>query len=456
MKPKKFLKRLVISLLGLIIVLFVVAAYTAFPIVSGFGAKNLCSNAFLSNRTADDVLQNELGAFPLSIGSFKLNYDDSSATASVLGLAKKKAIFRPGLGCTLTNGVSEEEIRSVAFDKPAFPYGKDSLNWPVGNLIPAYDSLDHNQVQLDQAIDNYFQEPNPEELRITRGVVVLHKGRLIAERYAHGFDQHTRQLSWSMAKSLTNALVGILVKQGKLDIYEHADVEEWAGPEDPRQNITLDQLLRMSSGLSWSEIYALPSSATNMLFRDADMGATAADQELEYEPDEQWYYSSGTSNIIARIVKNTVGAENYWAFVHRELFHKIGISSAVFEPDGSGTFVGSSYLYMTPRDFARFGQLLLNDGIWEGERILPEGWVDYSITPTPTSPNGNYGAQFWLNSQGAAFPDAPKDTYYANGFQDQAIIVVPSKELVLVRLGYTQTDNFDFNGLLKGVLEALD
>lgn len=443
-------------MVALVAVLFVVLAVTAFPIISGFGAKNLCSNAFLSNRTSEDVLQNELGAFPLSLGSFSLNIEDSSASASVFGLARKKAIFRPGLGCTLVNEVSEEVLRGQVFDKPEFPYEPDTLQWPEGNIIPRYDSLRSLKDRLSKAIDMAFEEPNPEELLLTRGVVVVHKGRLLAEKYAHGFDKDTRQLSWSMAKSFTNALVGILVRQGKLNIDERAPVPEWNDPEDPRNDITLDQLLRMSSGLRWKEIYALPSSATNMLFRDADMAATAAAEKLEFEPDEEWYYSSGTSNIISRIIRHTLGDESYWAFPYQELFNKIGISSAVFEPDASGTFVGSSYLYMTPRDFARFGLFLLNDGVWNGERILPEGWVEYSTRPTPAAQDQVYGAQFWLNAGGQKMPDVPRDAYYAGGFQGQSILVVPSKDLVVVRLGYTQAENFDFNALVSGVIEVID
>lgn len=446
-------RKILIGFIALIVVLIAVAAITAFPIVSGYSAKNLCSHVFVSGRSADDVIAKELGNMPLALGSASIDIEDQSASATVFGLAKKKAIYRPGLGCTLINSVEEEDLRAQRFNKPEFPYSKDTLAWPVGDII--VDSLVSSKVQ--KAIGMYFEEPLPEAPRYTRGVVVVHKGQIVGEGYAPGFDVNTPQLSWSMAKSFTNALIGLLVKEGKLDIYDRAPIDLWSETDDPRNAITLDHLLRMSSGLDWSENYAMPSGATNMLFKDASMAETAASVGQAYPPDSVWYYSSGTTNIISEIVRNAVGEDDYWAFPYHELFHKIGISTATFEPDASGTFVGSSYLWMSPRDYARFGLLYLNDGVWEGERILPEGWVDYSSAPTAASPNGIYGAQFWRNGYNSYnFPDVPDDAYLANGYEGQRIMVIPSLDLVVVRLGYTATDDFDMNGLVRDVIAALD
>ena len=446
-------KKISFAFLLIVAILAIVIIQTTFPIISGYGAKNLCSHVYISGRDAQDVIDKELGNMPLSLGSFWIDRSDQSAYSTVFGMAKKKALFRPGLGCTLINEVDEEDLRRQTFTKPIFPYDKDTVSWPLGDRIN--DSLLNSQVQ--KAILSAFEEPLPDAPRYTRGVVVIHQGALVAEHYADGFDFNTPQLSWSMAKSFTNALVGILVEKSGLDIYKPAWVEQWSDPEDPRHKITLDQLLRMSSGLDWSENYSMPSGATNMLFKDASMAQTAASVGLAYEPDQVWYYSSGTTNIISEIVRQTVGEEDYWGFPYEELFHKIGISTATFEPDASGTFVGSSYLWMSPRDYARFGLLYLNDGIWNGERILPEGWVSYSSAPTPGAPHGIYGAQFWRNGHNSyQFPDVPEDAYLANGYEGQRIMIIPSKELVVVRLGYTATDDFDMNALVKGVLEALD
>lgn len=259
----------------------------------------------------------------------------------------------------------------------------------MGDLIPKTElPTGVDKVKLAEAMDKAFSEPDPKKPRRTRAVVVVYDGRIIAERYAPGFSQSTPLLGWSMTKSVTNALIGILVGQGRLLIQEPAPVPEWSGADDPRGAITLDQLLRMSSGLKFIEEYTKNSDATCMLFGTHDTAAYAASQPLETEPDSKWSYSSGTANILSRLVRHTIGgtSADYFAFPRRALFNRIGMRSAIMEPDASGTFVGSSFMYATVRDWARFGLLYLQDGVWEGTQILPEGWVDYSRRPTPKAP----------------------------------------------------------------------
>ena len=230
-----------------------------------------------------------------------------------------------------------------------------------------------------------------------------------------------------MTKSVTNALVGILVKQGRLRLKDPAPVPEWRSPGDPRDSITLDELMRMSSGLKFKEDYKDPfPDVVRMLFSRSDAGAFAASMPLEAAPDSRWQYSSGTANIISRIVRQTLGGtlRDYFAFPQQALFDKIGMASAVMEPDPSGTFVGSSFMYATPRDWARFGLLCLNDGVWHAERILPERWMKYSTTPTPKAPMRKYGAQFWLNAGDPGNPSerwmsgAPPDMYHCGALRD--------------------------------------
>jgi len=267
-----------------------------------------------------------------------------------------------------------------------------------------------------------------------------------------------------MAKSVTNALVGILVGQGKLSLEEPASVPEWSHPSDPRHSITLDQLLRMSSGLEFGEGYgASTSDVAIMLFNSRDMAAFAASKPLEAEPDSVWHYSSGTTNIICRMMRDAVGGphQEYLEFPRRALSDRIGMRSAVFEPDASGTLVGSSHVYASPRDWARFGLLYLQDGVWQGERILPEGWVAYSSTPSPTAPLGQYGAHFYTNPANAArktdrtWPDLP-EFYYASGLEGQKVVIIPSHNLVVVRLGYTENpEAWDMGALIGDVLEAV-
>ena len=267
-----------------------------------------------------------------------------------------------------------------------------------------------------------------------------------------------------MTKTITNALVGVLSGQKKLDIMNSAPVPSWQKDDSPKRAITLDELLRMSSGLEFQEVYAPLFDATYMLFDSYDFAAYAAAKPLVAKPGEKWNYSSGTANIVARIVRQAVEKqyEYYYSFLYKELFDKIGMYSAIVEPDPSGTFVGSSYASATPRDWARFGLLYLQDGVWEGKRILPEGWVKYTTTPTPTAPMGEYGAFIWLNS-GAPndpikrrWPGSPRDVFAALGFQEQMVIVVPSRKLVLVRFGAT-TDRKTWNTdkFIQDILKCL-
>jgi CubicO group peptidase (beta-lactamase class C family) len=295
-------------------------------------------------------------------------------------------------------------------------------------------------------------------------VIVLYDGQIIAERYADGFTRETPQHGWSMTKSVINALVGVLVKEGKLRLQDPAPVPEWRSPGDPRAAITLDELLRMSSGLRFMEDHKIPLDLLRMLLAEPDAGAYAAAKALEVPPNSRWSYSSGTANIISRIVRQSVGGSlrDLFAFAHRALFDRVGMASAVIEPDPSGTFVGSSFMYATPRDWARFGLLYLNDGLWQNRRILPEGWVKYSTTPTPKAPKGEYGAQFWLNAGRPGepadrwMPKVPPDMFSLSGFEGQYVSVIPSKKLVIVRLGLSAVEKaWDQEQFIADVIDAL-
>ena len=252
---------------------------------------------------------------------------------------------------------------------------------------------------------------------------------------------------------------------GFLRLKDPAPVPEWRSPQDPRAAITLDELMRMSSGLRFKEDYKNPrSDAIRMLLAEPDAGAYAAGKPLDVPPNSRWSYSSGTTNIISRIVRQSVGGSlsDYFAFAHRALFDRVGMASAVIEPDASGTFVGSSFMYATPRDWARFGLLYLNDGMWKNERILPEGWVKYSTTPTPNAPKGEYGAQFWLNAGRSGQPEdrwmpkVPPDMYSLRGFEGQYVSIIPSKKLVIVRLGLSVAEKaWDQEQFIADVIEAL-
>lgn len=407
---------------------------------AGYAAKVTCSGVFLSGRDAAAIRREELAMDTPVARLIAVEVDRSAGTAtgSVAGIVKRTAVYRPGLGCTLDSETSVAELRSQPIPPPSRPQPDP---WPAGGL----DGVDRGA--LDRAVASAFDEPDPAHPKRTRAVVVIHDGNLAAERYAPGYDQDMRLQGWSMTKSLTNALVGILAGEGKLKLHDPAPVPEWGSPADPRHAITLDQLLHMSSGLEFNESYgALESDVVVMLFRKPSAAAYAASKPLAHPPGAVWDYSSGTANIISRIVRDAVGKglSDYWLFPRQALFDRIGMASVVLEPDASGTFVGSSFCYAAARDWARLGYLYLNDGVANGRRILPEGWVKYSTTPAPKAPKGCYGAQIWLNAGDAAdpanrpWPQAPRDAFAFDGFEGQHVFVVPSRRLVVVRLGLSQ------------------
>lgn len=419
---------------------------------SGYGAKILCSGVFVSGRIPAEVVSQELALDHPATRLLRYSIDRTALTAqaSLLGLFPRTALYRPALGCTLDSDVSLAQLRSQAAPPPP---PEPAAEPP---LPPS---------PLDAVLEAAFREPDPSSPLRTRALVVMHRGRLLAERYAPGFHRAMRLQGWSMTKSIINALTAILVAQGRLRLDTPAPVPEWSSPSDPRHSITLDQLLRMSSGLAFQESYFdLTADAPIMLFRSPSAGAYAAARPLEVPPDSRWQYSSGTTNILSRILRDTFQCDlpAYWQFPRRELFDPIGARSATLEPGPDGAFVGSSFMYATARDWARLGQLYLNDGLWDGRRILPAGWVRYSTTPTPKAPRGRYGAQIWLNAGEPSdrasrdWPHLPPDTFAFNGFEGQHVIVIPSLQAVVVRLGLTQgRREWDPDAALLPILAAL-
>jgi CubicO group peptidase (beta-lactamase class C family) len=468
-------KRIVLSL---VIILFIAAIFAGYknrgyvdqlPIGCAFKAKALCAAVFVSGRDPAVVEREDTGFNPLfKLFHAKINIEEKSVTCSLLGtgIYKKKAVHVDKLGAVLLSGIEEKVIRGW---KPVVSRPEsaklEAVPWPRGEKLPeAPLPANIDIAKINSAVEKLFIESNPDKKLYTRAVLIVHNGRIIAERYAPGITKDTPLLSWSIAKSFTNAIIGILVRQNKINIKAPAAVPEWQKAKDLRRFITLDQLLRMSSGLEWVEAYAeRPISDVNiMLFLKPDMGAYAAAKPRAVKPDTLWRYSSGTTNIICRLIRKKTGSpETYWNFPQRELFNKLGMKSAILGTDATGTFVGSSYLYATARDYARFGMLYLNDGVWQGERILPEGWVAYSTTPTPAAPKGEYGAHFWLNrgsnwkAINRLYPQLPADAFFARGYQGQIIAIIPSRKLVVVRLGMTYDDKWGMEPFIKSISEAI-
>ena len=335
---------------------------------------------------------------------------------------------------------------------PTLPPQPDGVPWPADDWPSAAAGTGVDATRLTALLDQAFpneaipneafpndvsSDPQPENsLGLSLACVVVHRGHVIAERYGPDTDADTTLTSWSMAKSITHAAVGMLVAEGRLDLDAPAPVPEWSNPSDPRHAITLRQLLHMSSGLEFNEVYVDGdmSHCLEMLFGDGhtDMGAYAAGQQLLHEPGTVLNYNSGTSNIVSRIIAGVVGTgADYEAWLRDRLFAPLGMSSAQPKFDEVGTFVGSSYLDATARDFARFGTLYLRDGVWDDQRLLPPGWVDLARTPVAFDDEGShYGSHWWI-------PNPERGVFAAQGYETQRIIVVPDADAVVVRLGKT-------------------
>lgn len=464
MSPVTFrlIKRITYFLLLALLVFGIRYAWLSLPVITGYSAKMACSCIYLSGRPIEAVEKQELGSFPLRMASLTADASDSSVSATVAGLARKKAIYRHGLGCTLINGTSEAEVRKLKIaNGQMMLQNPDSIPWPNGDLLPQESVKGINQALLNHTLQMAFRETDPDRPLRTRAVVVLYDGQLIAEQYAPGFDRHTRLLSWSMAKSVTSALTGILVRKQMLDPNAPLPVPAWNSATDGHQKIRLEHLLQQTTGLDFEENYSKSTDATNMLFKKGDMGNFAAGKPMKDEPGKVFYYTSGNSNILSRVIRTAVGDSSYHLFPWNELFQPLGMYSAVMEADASGTFVGSSYMFANARDWARFGLLYANDGVWNGQRILPVGWVNASIQPAKAAPRGEYGYQFWLNAGEAGntanrkFPALPADMFYSDGYEGQYVFVIPSKKLVVVRLGQTPGPWFDVTAFLQGIIESL-
>ena len=347
------------------------------PIITGYAAKNLASAVFISGRDAEDVEALDLNFSFIRFNRNTVDYENKTVTSRFLW-GKTTAVYRDGYGVTLLRGDEADELRQQCSPLPQettpsapIPMGDSSLR---ANLEPIAKAL----------VDDRSYNGHP------FAFVVLHQGELVAERYDEGIHADMKLLSWSMAKSFTNAIAGLMVGDNMVDIDAPMDIPEWQN--DDRKNITLSNLLQMQSGLEWNEDYGARSDVNLMLHSEKDMGLFALSKPLEHEPGTHWYYSSGTTNIVMRYLRGKFTSdEAFLNYIRTRLFAPLVIRNAVFEQDMSGTPIGSSYLYITAKDFARFGQLYLDEGCVDSLRVLPEGWVDYTVTPASDS-KGGYGA----------------------------------------------------------------
>lgn len=411
-------------------------------LIAAYAAKSTCSGVFVSGRDAGEVLTADFvpDADPLFVlaSRFDVSVDvdpeGGSVTATVAGRFDRSARHTAGFGCALKAARGDDGVRAAPISsRPASGSSSSSVNSDGSSSIEALpEELDP---RLDAALDWAFSEPADGPPRRTRAVVVLREGAIVAERYAAPFDAGTALRGWSMTKSVFNALVGRLVHEGQLDLDAPVNVPAW------RENtaaVSFRQLLTMTAGNAFDESYFNPySDVIQMLLFEPAAGAFAADAGQPRTPGTRWRYASGDTNILSLAIRRHLGHDQtYWSWPRRFLFEPLGMSSAVIERDASGTFVGSSFMLATARDWARFGQLFVQDGVWKGERLLPEGWVALSRTPGANNAAGLFGAHFWLPGQVSNGLD---DAIHAIGHDRQYVSIVPSHALVVVRLGLTRS-----------------
>ncbi len=429
------LVRILKWLLTVVLILVLIAAIwigvwgkDLFRVATGSVARSLCSAAFVTQVDPDRVFAEEQHPRTKVI-DWALHYDvnrpQHEVRATIAGLFAARAVYREGLGCLIVHG-DVPEAAGISPLNFADAFADDKVVEPADPALRA-------------ALDGAFAEPDPAQPRYAKAFVVLHDGKLIAERYAPGYGPDTPIWSHSLSKSLTNALIGVLVRQGMLRI------DQSVADSDAPRKFTLDQLLRMTSGLPFDDTDDAINPLTHMLFLERDMAGYAATLPLEHAPGTTWAYSNAGYMLLSRLVRNAAGesAADTERFAQRELFEPLGMRHATLDCDATGTPIGASNSYASARDWARFGQLYLDDGVVDGRRILPEGWVAYSTKQTLDT---GYGAGWWTNliDHGSVpvwdapwgMPTLPKDMFYARGALGQYIVVVPSERLVVVRMGF--------------------
>jgi len=344
----------------------------------------------------------------------------TSCRMKVSGEFPFTSIYRDGVGCTGLDGTTEDILRAQNLGDQTPRALNASVPWPLGDLVDIYHPPEVDMDEVQAIVDKDFRNL----IFNTRAVMIVYKGQVVLEQYRDGVTKTNRLLGWSMTKSLTSTIIGMLVEQNLLDLDGLAPVAEWADPADPRHNITLESLLHMSSGLQWSEGFDV---AQCLYSSDGDCAHYAASKPLRDPVYSVWEYSTGTTSLLARIAMENRDMRHLTNFEYyrEKLFRRISIENAVIEHHPTTNPLGGSNAYMPLRDWARFGYLYLNDGIWDGQRVLPEGWVDYVSTRAPT--RDSYGAQFWVRN------DPTEDMFHASGFRNQDVFIMRSKDLVVVR-----------------------
>lgn len=414
---------------------------------AGLTAMTLCDGVFLQGRDEAEVRASELGPGTderLSWFQAEVDHGAGEVRAGVRGLFRARAGYDPETGCAPGRDGSGPAA-PVSFPAYAAP-------WPVGDGVSS-EAVDGVDMQaLAAQVEAAFRPGSTDADPGTRSIVVIHQGRLILERHAESWNGQIPQYGASMSKTVSAALVGVLVGQGRLSLEDAALRPDWT---DDRSSIRLEHLLHMESGLDFNEDYGGAADPANMLYVAESASDYAAEKPLAVGPGTRWYYSSGDTNLLMAIAHDRSGLDQAgWnAFPRDALFGPLGMRSALFQQDAGGDFVGSTFVYASALDWGRFGLLLARDGEWNGRRLLPEGWVRFMGTPTPLS-EGEYGAQTWL--RGASPGQGVAPILEMRGYGGQFVTVIPQTDTVIVRLGWNvDRSAWDQTAFLTGLLPTL-
>ena len=437
----------------------------------GLDAHLLCAGLWVvgrdHQRSPETVVAEDIARFPAFRwdDDFRFAVDEATRTATVTDprVGSRSARYSGDQGCSILPARARSVFFAPVAVRPRLPDAA-ALDWPMGDRNARGRFADVDSAALEATLDWAFADDRLPRPQNTRGITVVYRDRIIAERYAAGWGPHTPQLSWSMGKSIAATLIGVLIQQGALALDQAAPVPEWQSAQDPRRAIRLRDLLNMSSGLDFDNFGLDPASsyrADNEHFRiyfDAiEVAPHAVHQPLRFAPGTVWRYRNSDPLTLMRIARRVVEArgESFLEFPQRQLFDRIGARSMVLETDAWGDFIITGYDFGSTRDWARIGLLYLHDGMWQGERILPEGWTRFVATPAPGDPARGYGGLFWVN-RGGAMKRVPEDAYWAAGYMGQTTMIIPSRNLVVVRHGPSPAgSNVYFEELVARILAAL-
>jgi hypothetical protein len=425
---------------------------------TGSVADALCAKTFVSGldpQSSFAEIMERPGIRRLRFGlRYRIDRNARTVDVTVAGLLATHAIFHEGLSCVRVQGGKEPYLLKsdiVALKTPKTP--------PLLPDIAGPAVVEPDNPALKVALDHAFEEPAEPPFRRTKAVVVVRDGRVVAERYAPGIGVDTQLPSFSMTKSVINALLGIMTQQGLTSPSLPAPIPEWHGANDPRREIEVGHLMKMTSGLALDETDS-PLNPSEQMFQHNDMAGFAVQAPLIAPPGTRWAYSSATTQILARIVRDAVGGpEQTLTYAWRELFNPLGMRNVTLAFDGSGTLQGANNMLASARDWAHFGLLYLNDGTIGGKRILHADWVGYSAAATLDT---DYAAGFWTNrsehpsAKGRVRLGIPRDAFYASGNLGQRCVIIPSEHMVVVRMGDAVDPSGDIRGLARLIKEVIE